>query len=408
MRRIAIVSQSGSRNRGCEALVYSALLGLRALPEFSGVAIDLHSLDCEYDKWRFRNQCSYVFATSLKFRALHTRFLTLNKLIYRAAALAENCLLSSQSHRKDFSSCLAADMILCTGGDNFSVDYGAFHSHAAYLNLGVPVFMCGQSIGPFPKREENYFKNSTNNVRLITARESHSYEYMKSLNLSSRVEQTADVAFLLPVMSRDETLDYAQRFFNVNLAGHKLAGLSASALITKYYKYGHEEGIKQIAHFVDRLNERGYGVVFIPHVSERRINNDDQAICADVLRQTKDPAANISMSGLFSCVEAKSIVGLCDVLIGARTHTTIASMSQGIPTVAIAYSRKAYGIMEDYYGLELSKKLIVPADQVFTERLLEATDAALASGRHDETAQRMKTLAAKNFSLLAETFPTRP
>lgn len=405
--RIAI-SHGGCLNRGCEALIQSILVGLQSQPQTKNADLTLQTTDLDYDSWRFGSKIKCLSAVSLKIPGrLHTRFLPFNRLLYKGVALAERIFFKPDSKRRDFSNGMDADLILSTGGDDLSMDYGTFYKYAAYLNLGRPNFLCALSIGPFPKREEEYFKLSTKDTCLITVRESHSYRYMKELNLACPVEQTADVAFLLPTMGREETLDYAQRFFNVDLEGRKLVGLSASELITKYYKYGREEGVKQIAQFVDRLNDEGYTVIFVPHVMEKNPKNNDLVICGDILRQTKDAKANVLLSGLFSSIEVKSIIGLCDVLVGARTHATIASLSQGIPTVAIAYSRKAYGIMEDYYGEELAKKLIVPADQVYADSLMEATKMALAAGRQDAAAARMKKLAMRNFELLAEIVEAR-
>ena len=42
----------------------------------------------------------------------------------------------------------------------------------------------------------------------------------------------------------------------------------------------------------------------------------------------------------------KGIIGLCDFFIGSRMHACIAALSQGIPTVGVAYSRKFAGVFE--------------------------------------------------------------
>jgi polysaccharide pyruvyl transferase WcaK-like protein len=42
----------------------------------------------------------------------------------------------------------------------------------------------------------------------------------------------------------------------------------------------------------------------------------------------------------------KGIIGLCDFLIGSRMHACIAALSQGIPTVGVAYSKKFKGVFD--------------------------------------------------------------
>ncbi len=405
--RISITNNGNSRNRGCEALTRSLLLGLQSQRATNAATITIHSKDPDFDRWRFGDQSRCLFSPVGEWYVPHFRFLGLNRFLCKSILKTAPLLPKRFSNLYDFKTAAEADLIVSTGGDNFSMDYGSFYTHATYLNLGPPIFMCAQSIGPFAKREEEYFRKSCANVRLITVRESHSYAYLKGLGLNCPVEQTADVAFLLPTLSREETLAYARKFLNADLYGRKLVGLSISELITKYYKYGRDEGIKQIAAFIDAVNDMGYGVVLIPHVCERTFKNDDQVTCLDVLRQVKSVGANVAMNGWFSSIEVKSVIGLCDILIGARTHATIASLSQGIPTVAVAYSRKAYGIMEDYYGSELSKKLIVPADHVYAESLMDAMRAGIQIGRQNETADKMKRLALRNFELLSDVIADR-
>jgi polysaccharide pyruvyl transferase WcaK-like protein len=50
--------------------------------------------------------------------------------------------------------------------------------------------------------------------------------------------------------------------------------------------------------------------------------------------------------GQYNHNETKYIIGLCDFFVGARMHACIAALSQGIPTVGIAYSRKFQGVFE--------------------------------------------------------------
>src|SRR3546814_9681237 len=98
----------------------------------------------------------------------------------------------------------------------------------------------------------------------------------------------------------------------------------------------------------------GFSVILVPHVQERRARNNDVFACRAVLGSCHDPKANLLLSmTTLSASDYKGIIGLCEALVGARTHATIASMSQGLLTVYVAYSRKAWGIMRDYYGGQL-------------------------------------------------------
>jgi colanic acid/amylovoran biosynthesis protein len=52
------------------------------------------------------------------------------------------------------------------------------------------------------------------------------------------------------------------------------------------------------------------------------------------------------VAGDYDCHELKWIIGQCDFFIGSRMHSCIAALSQGVPCVGIAYSRKFRGVFE--------------------------------------------------------------
>jgi colanic acid/amylovoran biosynthesis protein len=155
--------------------------------------------------------------------------------------------------------------------------------------------------------------------------------------------------------------------------------------------------LREIAAFIDGLNTEGFSVVLIPHVQERDRRNNDLYACREVLRRCSNPLDNVLLSLPLSASDFKGVIGLCEALIGARTHATIASMSQGIPTVSIAYSRKAWGIMRDYFGPTLGSTLTIDVADLDRERMAAALKAAIANGRTPEIADEMKQRAAMNF-----------
>ncbi len=44
--------------------------------------------------------------------------------------------------------------------------------------------------------------------------------------------------------------------------------------------------------------------------------------------------------------EIKGVIGLCDFFIGSRMHACIAALSQRVPTIGVAYSKKFSGVFE--------------------------------------------------------------
>src|SRR4030042_4682892 len=74
----------------------------------------------------------------------------------------------------------------------------------------------------------------------------------------------------------------------------------------------------------------------------------DAVACKETYRQfcEKYPGRIFLVRGHYNHNETKYIIGLCDFFIGSRMHACIAALSQGIPAVGIAYSRKFSGVFE--------------------------------------------------------------
>jgi colanic acid/amylovoran biosynthesis protein len=90
-------------------------------------------------------------------------------------------------------------------------------------------------------------------------------------------------------------------------------------------------------------------VLLVPHTfaAAGRVESDPDG-CAAVLRGV--PAEFKSrihiVEAEYDQNEIKGVVGLCDFFVGSRMHACIAALSQGIPAVGIAYSKKFRGVFE--------------------------------------------------------------
>ncbi len=61
--------------------------------------------------------------------------------------------------------------------------------------------------------------------------------------------------------------------------------------------------------------------------------------------------------------EIKYLIGKCDFFLGARLHACIAALSQGVPAVGMAYSRKFVGVFESLQCPELVVDLRANSNQ---------------------------------------------
>ena len=87
----------------------------------------------------------------------------------------------------------------------------------------------------------------------------------------------------------------------------------------------------------------------------------------------------------------------CDFFIGARTHSTIASLSNKIPTISIAYSTKAYGLNETIFG---HTDYVVPIDEIDQNVLFNKYNLLL--NNRNEIIEQLK-LSISTFQQMANT-----
>jgi polysaccharide pyruvyl transferase WcaK-like protein len=74
-------------------------------------------------------------------------------------------------------------------------------------------------------------------------------------------------------------------------------------------------------------------------------DNDASAKVYDSLPSELQPRVRM-VTGEYDQHELKGIIGQCDFFVGSRMHSCIAALSQGVPCVGVAYSRKFAGVFE--------------------------------------------------------------
>lgn len=401
--KISITNHTGCRNRGCEALVLSKLIGFQGELGKS-TQFFVHSNDPTYDSWRLNNKAKTIFSYLIA-SPNHLKSKLINTVAYRIFALLEKFLpkqLKGMSINS-ISILQSSDIIIPTGGDIFTSDYHNLRKHLSFILAAKnkKIYLCGHTIGPFSPEDEAYFLQVVSDIDLITVREKESYDYLKQLNISTPVYLTADVAFTLPTLTKDDAWRYIHERFGVSKEAECIA-LSVSQGIIKYSELDAEVYYNTFAAFVDYLNEKGKTVLFIPHVMEKNPSNNDFIACESVFKRVKYPASNKIISGEPSATELKGIIGICECLIGTRTHSTIASLSQCVPTVSVAYSRKAYGIMKDIFGDEQGEAMTVSVKGLKPDQLINAYEMAIKTPPTYEVIQNIKVLASQNFSKIRE------
>src|SRR3569833_153899 len=400
MHRIAITNVTGGRNRGCEALVSSITDGLISELGADNVRFSLHTQDPVYDREHFAGVLEATYSPS-NMPPAHLAPNT-QRLCYHAARWAVRTPLRRFVPRS-VADGVRADLIIATGGDSFTSDYRSFPKHSRTLHFGTPVAMRAQTIRPFTTPDEKRFIASTRNVALCTVRETETLDYINDIAPHLQPQLTADVAFLLTATAPNIARNIVEVDNRFLIRDRRLVGLAVSTGLLSYRPdVESERYITEIAAFIDDLNRSGWSVLLIPHVQEVWRKNNDIYACRDVIRRVSSPLENAILYSPMSASDFKGVIGLCEVLLGVRMHTNIAAMSQGIPTVAISYSRKARATMRDYYGDSVAQQLSIDVAELDRQRLRTAFDHALTIGKTESKAAEMRERAVQNFVRVRE------
>jgi len=353
---ILIVGHDTFHNKGCQALIYTTTEMLkRTFPEAS---FTVFSWEPQYDEQHFANdsiECRFIqhrFQTG-EFSPRNRFWFFLNHYL---GLTTDRIVWVKPSFYEAIKTC---DLVVVSGGDILG-DYGDeavkhyFFPIAVGIALRKPVFVFAQSISPYKNNQMLKFaKYYLNKVSLITVRERISYEYLQSIGIKAPFYLTADPAFTLKPCTKERLKEIWQAE-HLPDGQRPLIGISVSQTVTKWSESSHDDFLKIMAEVCDTMiNNHEAKVIFIPHVSyPNDPANDDRLVgtaIRDLMLNREDAFA---IDGDYSCAELKAFIGRCALFIGARTHATIAATSMLVPTIALAYSTKAFGIMEDVLDRE--------------------------------------------------------
>jgi len=406
--KVILTGITSFRNHGVEALVTTIIEQLRKrLPDPQFLVLDRGA---EYDQSRL--QASDVrFAVDLTAKPYYSS--RLRKVILSLSNTVGALAPDFQSLLKEFQD---ADLVVATGGDVFASEYGhqSLLGHLAPLRAALalkkPIFFAAHSIGPFKTAQDrNAFMEVAVKATGISVREGRSYEYLiQELKLpKSLVTLTADPAFLL-TKPGDAWLGRVRPFFGVPTV-RPLVALNPSQAICNWMQTDDGQHLRVWCEVVRLiLDELGASVILIPHVQELSPKNDDRVLCTAIMREFSfDPRVQIAGAD-YTASEFKGIISQCDMVVSERMHACIAGLSSGICTVAIGYSVKAEGILQDLFEPEMVRNgLLVPITSFLDERIaLDTTRKAWAMRHqiHDrlkEVLPGIKARSAMTFDLIA-------
>lgn len=250
-----------------------------------------------------------------------------------------------------------------TGGDSFSDIYGLPRFVRGFLNkilsilFGKKLILLPQTYGPFQSLLVRIMaRYILRNTDMIFSRDQDGANTVCSLLPNSitkdKVRVVPDVAFVLDSqkpMEMDVGLLITARTDKSITVGLNISGLLYYGGYTDSNMFDLKGDYKQtICMIIDLLlAKEDVLVLLVPHVFpvNGKVEND-VAACQEIYEEysRRYPERIYMARGIYDQCQIKYIIGLCDFFLGSRMHSCIAALSQLIPTVGLAYSKKFFGV----------------------------------------------------------------
>jgi len=253
-----------------------------------------------------------------------------------------------------------ADLVISCGGGTLggniivSITKSLFPMYLA-KKLGTKVLVSAQSIEPFSNNIVKFLTRFVlNRIDIITVREKYSLELLKSLGIKRPVYLKADTAFLVDAESTDSG------YSMLHEAGVPRNDKLRIGITVREWMFPHEskhnkkvQYLNAVAIAVERIiEETGAMVIFFPNVIFGT-HEDDRIPSFQIKDKVrKSYSENIFvLTKNYSPEQLKAMIGTMNIFVGTRIHSIIFAVSMNVPSAAIAYQKKHYGIME-MVGLE--------------------------------------------------------
>jgi colanic acid/amylovoran biosynthesis protein len=311
------------------------------------------------------------------FKLLHCFFrcalwVVLNRLGLNVSKLLNDEILSEYAK---------SDIIVDLSGDTFSDKEARalFSILGIFIGmvLGKKIAVFSQSIGPFNKLTKPIARFCLNMVDLIVIREDVTKKYLRHIGVNNACTYLAgEIAFLLEPASTLKVREILMKEnINANERNVPLVGVGTSALISGTFKSKNNFYVSLMAEITDYIVEKLNGrIIYISHIiiPPNYDSHDDRYVAEEIFQLARNKDKIKIVKGDYSPEELKGIIGQCDLFIGARMHSNIASTSLHVPTLAIAWSHKYIGIMR---MLEQEKYVCDIRTTTFEDLALKVNDA---------------------------------
>lgn len=302
------------------------------------------------------------------------------------------------------------------GGDSFSDIYGISRMITGTmpsiitLILKKDLVLFPQTYGPF----KSFFARKIarfilKRAKKILSRDKESIntieETLGDHSRRERIVYCPDVAFTLDSILPDQVdirppvnLDSVEPLVGINVNG-----LMYNGGYSRDNMFGLNMNYRDfIIRLLERLlNETSCRILLVPHTFGKPGNvNSDPVASREALESLPDPLKSRvhMLEKKIDQNHIKGVISQCDFFIGSRMHSCIAALSQGVPTVGVAYSKKFIGVFNSI-GLG---EMVVDARAFDTESALDEVISRYSS--REDVAVRLSEPVAEAKKTVLKTF----
>ena len=186
----------------------------------------------------------------------------------------------------------------------------------------------------------------------IICRGQMSYEYTSLYMPKNNIYNLPDSAICLQGID-DFQVDEILR--GLTLVPNGYIALGPSFVMRDYFE--NDEYVEMLAEIIAFLHRKcTLPILLVPHSwkHSKKIGvdsvNDDYSVCCEVKKKVGDKIQCMIVDHEISARAFKSIIGHAYMAIGSRYHFLIASLSSGVPSMALGWSHK-YKELFDEFGL---------------------------------------------------------
>ena len=245
--------------------------------------------------------------------------------------------------------------IIILGGDDYSEEYYDIKTEGRYiihmlkdienLNKMVPIYMIGQTIGPYTGQRKKIASWVFNSIKLYT-RDENNYNYLLK-ELNCKANKMHDLAFLdLNLQSQD----HSNILKKYNLKSNEYIAFVGTGLM-HHYSSNNNDVVNKFNNIIELVKNKypNKKIVWLSHVVGS-YSSDNKML--NILKNINKINNITIVDEELLPIEARTILGNAYFSLSCRMHAAVSSFQMGKPCICFSYSPKYAGVIGKEFNME--------------------------------------------------------